>query len=170
MGTILLCVCCHQLPTPALRSLCCSSLGGMHPHFPKRWQRGGPLTNSIWIPALRNPESCHHPAHPLAQSREEHRLTRIRNKRPHFSSQTRQLASCGAREDKESQLFPQIAHIQPFFRPSESRGPPPQLLAGTRAGPGPQSSKVGQRGIETHTKVKMAMMATVMSSWTEMML
>lgn len=36
--------------------------------------------------------------------------------------------------------------------------------------PGPQSYfPAVQRGLETHTKVKIAMMATVMSSWMEMM-
>ena len=57
-----------------------------------------------------------------------------------------------------------IAHI-----PELKAHPKPRSQQVTQS-PGPQSYfPAVRRGLETHTKVKIAMMATVMSSWMEMM-
>lgn len=140
MGTILLCVCCHQFPTPALRSLCCPPWVACTHTSQQRWRRGGPRTNNIWIPALRGPEGCHSPPLPPA---EEHGLTRTRSRQPHSSSQTRQPASCGAREGRSHGCF-LTAHTSPPSIPP-SPEPRPTPAPGRRLSrPRTQSSKWGR--------------------------
>lgn len=67
-------------------------------------------------------------------------------------------------------LFSNRPHPSSSSSPSELRAHPKPHSQQVTQSPGPQSYfPAVQRGLETHTKVKIAMMATVMSSWMEMM-
>lgn len=115
----------------------------MHPHFPTEvatWK--APHKQYLGPCSEKSRELSPPPL--LVPSREEHRLTRIHNRQPHFSSQTRQLASCEAKEDRNHSCFFELPTSSPSSIPL-SQGLPTPVPGGTRAGPEPQSSKVRQR-------------------------